>query len=297
MFLRSTPSLKIDSIPSYKEGIFYFIMGVRGLLTYCKDIITHANMNVKDLRIGIDVYSLFFLFREKRVEFHAYLEGLSKSHKLECIIDTRAQKEKEVVVKERKEARKEASDQVKEIHTFQASDIYEGLDETQRKLIDDYMSMKKRDAWCVHKEYMRWFRGVVELLQIPLIQAYEEADTILAKGNYDVVITSDSDLLIHGVKRLWMPRGSKWGLQHNEIDGARFTQYMRLTKEQLYELSFLAGCDIQPRKFFPIDIAVNLLRFYGGIQGIHAKMPMKVSKDDLVMYTTLRSTAWNMEIQ
>jgi hypothetical protein len=267
-------------------------MGVRGLLTYCKGIVKHADMSVKGFRIGVDVYSLFFLFREKRDEFKSYLIGLSKLHTLECIIDTRAQKEKEEVVKERKEVRKEASIQVKEIHTFQESEVYEGLDEQQRKVLDQHMDIKKRDSWCVYKEYMRWFKLMLEELQISLIHAEEEADSVLAEGHYDAVISSDSDLLIYGVTRLWMPRGSKWGLQHNEIHKDDFSQLMKLNKEQLYQLAFLAGCDIQPKKIFPIDEAVNLLRFYGSIQTIIIKMPAKLTKDDIELYTTLRNSAW-----
>jgi 5'-3' exonuclease len=283
--------LKIDSYLSFKEGIFNFVMGVRGLLTYCKGIVKHADMSTKGFRIGIDVYSLFFLFREKRDEFKTYLENLSELHTLECIIDTRAQKEKEEVVKERKELRKEAYANVKEIHSFQESDVYQGLDEQQRKVLDSHVSMKKRDAWCVYKEYTKWFCNLLESLNIPFIRAEEEADTVLAKGNYDVVITSDSDLLIYGVKRLWIPRGSSWGLQHNEIDGNDFIQFIKLTREQIYQLAFLAGCDIQPRKIFPIDEAVNLLRFYGSIEVIHKKMNKKLTKEDVELYATFRK-AW-----
>lgn len=267
-------------------------MGVRGLLTYCKAIIKHADMTRKGFRIGIDVYSLFFMFREKRSEFKAYLEALSKLHTLECIIDTCAQKEKEVTVKERKEVRKEASVQVNEIRTFTESDLYDGLDEQQRKVIEEHMNLKKRDAWCVYKEYMRWFSSTLESLRIPLIYAEEEADTILAQGHYDAVISSDSDLLIYGIRRLWIPRGTKWGIQHNEIEGEEFAIYMKLTGEQLYQLAFLAGCDVQPKKIFPIDDAVNLLRFYGSIQTIHMKMPFKLTKEDLERYTSLRESAW-----
>jgi 5'-3' exonuclease len=267
-------------------------MGVRGLLTYCKGIIKHANMDTTGFHIGIDAYSLFFLFREKRQECKSYLEGLAKLHTVECILDTRAQKEKGDIVKERKEARKEASVQVKELHRFQESDVYDGLDETQRKVLEKHMDMKKRDAWSVNKEYIRWFINLLETLNISYKYAEEEADTTLAKGNYDAVISSDSDLLIHGVTRLWIPRGSQWGLQHNEINGDMFMQYMKLNREQLYELSFLAGCDIQPKKIFPIEEAVNLLRFYGNINIIQTKKPNILSKTHLNEYKVLRETAW-----
>jgi hypothetical protein len=268
-------------------------MGVRGLLTYCRKILKHADMTVQGFRIGIDVYSLFFLFREKRDEFRKYLEGLKGlNHVLECIIDTRAQKEKECIVAQRKEVRKEASVQVKQLNTFKESDIYEGLDEQQRLILERYVNLKERDAWCVHKSYITWFRQMLSELNIELIVAEEEADILLSKGNYDVVVSSDSDLLIHCVKRLWIPRGTRWGIQHNEIDGEEFMKYIKLTHTQLYPLSFLAGCDVQPKKLVPIDDAIQLLRRYETLEKIHEKFPLTLTSEHIEAYYRLRNGAW-----
>jgi hypothetical protein len=111
-------------------------MGVRGLITYCKGIVKHADMNTTGFHIGIDVFSLFFLFREKRTEFKNYIQSLLKlNHRLECIMDTRAQKEKKEVVEERKEIRKEASEHAKDIQTFTKTPIYDDLDEQQQKIL------------------------------------------------------------------------------------------------------------------------------------------------------------------
>ena len=80
-------------------------MGVRGLMTYCRRIQRPVKSR-KGLRIGIDAFSLIFLFREKRKEFADFLESLKKNHSdITFVMDKRAQKEKKETVNERKDIR------------------------------------------------------------------------------------------------------------------------------------------------------------------------------------------------
>ena len=236
-------------------------MGVRGLMSYCKPIRKKADITTSR-RIGIDAFSLIFLFRERRDDFRAYLLSLS-THDLTFVMDKRAQKEKKETVDERKHVRSEANQEASEITTFTQTDEFEGLDEQQRKVLEKYLELKRRDAWCLYPEYVKWLKEMVTSLGIPIIIAKEEADTVLAKG-YDVVITSDSDLLLHGAT-IWIPN------THDEITHADFMNHMGLSQEQLYEMAFLAGCDVQPKKFMDIDAAVSLLRFYGSLEAIQKK--------------------------
>jgi len=236
-------------------------MGVRGLMSYCKPIRKTADTSIPR-RIGIDAFSLIFLFRERREDFRAYLAALS-IHQLTFVMDKRAQKEKKETVDERKQVRTDAAEEASEITTFTQTDEFEGLDPIQRKVLEKYLELKRRDAWCLYPEYVKWLKEMVTGLDIPIIIAKEEADTVLAKG-YDVVITSDSDLLLHGAT-IWIPN------THDEITHADFMNHMGLSQEQLYEMAFLAGCDVQPKKFMDIDAAVSLLRFYGSLEAIQKK--------------------------
>ena len=110
-------------------------MGVRGLMTICKSIKREA-APVQGQRIGIDAFSLIFLFREKRDEFQAYLQGLAVGNTLTFVMDKRAQKEKKEVVDGRKEVRAEAKTEATEITSFTQTDEYEGLDPQQRKILE-----------------------------------------------------------------------------------------------------------------------------------------------------------------
>jgi 5'-3' exonuclease len=230
-------------------------------MSYCKPIRRRAD-TTKPQKIGIDAFSLIFLFRERREDFRAYLLSLS-AHELTFVMDKRAQKEKKETVDERKQVRSDAKEEASQISTFTQTDEFEGLDEQQRKVLNKYLELKRRDAWCLYPEYVKWLKEMVTGLGIPIIIAKEEADTVLSKG-YHVVITSDSDLLIHGCT-IWIPN------THDEISHQDFMNHMGLSQAQLYEMAFLAGCDVQPKKFMDIDSAVSLLRFYGSLEAIQKK--------------------------
>ena len=265
-------------------------MGVRGLMSYCRPIRQHANMTQRGKTIGIDAYSLLFLFRERRDDFKAYLQGLVElGHTMTFVMDKRAQKEKKEVVDERKTVRAEAKAETTQLTTFTQTDEFDGLDDDQRRVLEKYLELKRRDAWCLYPEYVKWMKGMVLSLGIQIQVAEEEADSVLAKGNYDIVISSDSDLLIHGARVLWIPRGV--ALQHNEIRRDKFLEFMGLGQEQLYELAFLAGCDVQPKKFLAIDSAVTLLRFYGSLSIIQQKKSL-LTQDDLDSFKKLK-TLWS----
>lgn len=266
-------------------------MGVRGLMLYCKRIQRQVDITCKGLKIGIDAFSLIFLFREDRTAFVAYLQRLiDMEHSITFVMDKRAQKEKKEVVDERKEVRKEAKADATELTTFTQTQEYEELDEQQQRVLNTFIALKQRDAWCLYPEYVKWLKTAIHNLGISFVIAEEEADTLLARGSYDVVISSDSDLLILGVKSLWIPRANS--LYLNEILREDFLDLLGLEGEQLYQLSFLCGCDIQPRKIVDIQTAVSLLRFYGSIYKIFERVPSILSSDDIDLYKRLKQSAW-----
>ncbi len=130
---------------------------------------------------------------------------------------------------------------------------------------------------------------MIHTLGITLIIAEEEADSTLAKGDYDVVISSDSDLLILGVKALWIP-----GKHTQEILRDDFLNILGLEGEQLYQLAYMCGCDVQPRKIVDIQSAVSLLRFYGSLFKVYERLPTTITKDDIDQYMRLKESVWTL---
>jgi 5'-3' exonuclease len=270
-------------------------MGVRGLLTYCNPIKRRANMNVTNLHIGLDGFSLLFLFREERQAFETYLRTLLEKAAvghLIIVMDKRAAKEKREVVKERKDLRSSAKAEANALTSFTQSPEFEELDEKQQAILERTLAQKERAAWCLYSEYMKWFRALINTLGITIEWAPEEADTVLAKGNYDVVVSSDSDLLILGVKKLWIPDLKNNKVYHTEINNKEFINFIGIQGEQLFELAFMAGCDVQPRSLMPIRQAISRLRFYGSIHTIHKKHPEFVNSQNMDEYARLRRDVW-----
>lgn len=263
-------------------------MGVRGLMGYCKRI-QKPLTDKRNLKIGIDAFSLIFLFREDRNGFEKYLQALlDDGNTLTFVMDKRAQKEKKEVVDERKEIRKEAKAEASQLSSFTQTDEYADLDDDQRRLVAAALSLKERDAWCLYPEYVKWLKGMIQGLGIELVMAEEEADSYLAKGNYDVVVSSDSDLLILGVKALWIP-GKKTQILRQD-----FLNILGLEGEQLYQLAYMCGCDVQPRKIVDIQTAVSLLRFYGSIFKVYERLPTTISKEDIDQYMRLKESVWTL---
>jgi 5'-3' exonuclease len=262
-------------------------MGVRGLMGYCKRIQKPVSAK-RNLKIGIDAFSLIFLFREERNAFEKYLQKLlDNGHALTFVMDKRAQKEKKEVVDERKEIRKEAKAEASQLTSFTQTDEFADLDDDQKRVVAAALSLKERDAWCLYPEYVKWLKGMIQGLGVTLIVAEEEADSTLAKGAYDVVISSDSDLLILGVKALWIPG------KNQEILREDFLNVLGLEGEQLYQLAFMCGCDVQPRKIVDIQTAVSLLRFYGSIFKVYERLPI-ISKEDIDHYMRLKESVWTL---
>ena len=261
-------------------------MGVRGLLTYCLPIKKHANMNERGLHIGIDGFSLLFLFREEREEFEKYLKNILLCGNVSIVMDKRAAKEKREVVQERKDIRKEAKTEANTLTSFTQTPEYDELDEMSQAVLAKVIAQKERAAWCLYPEYMKWFVLMAEGLGIVVSWAEGEADSVLARGGYDVVISSDSDLLILGSKRLWLPHRNGY---HSEINGAEFKTFLGLEGDQLFELAYLAGCDVQTQSLMNVKEAVSRLRFYGSLEGIFKVHPEIVKESDILAFQKLKS--------
>ena len=250
-------------------------------------------MDVKDLRIGVDAFSLIYLFKERRDDFKAYMEGLvACSSSILFVMDRRASKEKLEVVKERREVRNEAKAEAVSLTSFVNSSEFEELDEKCRAVIEKLIAEKERAAWHLYPEYMKWLLEMLKGVGVAVVWAPEEADAVLASSEHDVIISSDSDMLILGARRMWLPRGV--GLQHNEICGKEFLQFVGLRGEQLYELAFLAGCDVHAKSLMSVGEAISRLRFYGSIAKIHERHPKMVGAEELEKYRKLRETVWTL---
>ena len=270
-------------------------MGVRGLLTYCKSITHHVTLQPSNDSIGIDGFSLLYLFKEDQAALERYLQELIKlGHSITIVMDKRAAEEKKETVEKRKEVRQEAKVEANTLEVYVQSDEFRDLLPSQQKILEKKLYQATRKAWCLSKPHMKWFKAFLEANSIPLVYAEEEADEYLASQPFAIVVSGDSDLLILGVKRLWIPRGV--GIQHDEILHSDFMKLMGLTEFQLKELAFLAGCDVQPKSIVSVEKARGWLLWYGSLDRIAKRFPGQVTPAHLDSFAGLLEGAWRPRV-
>ena len=78
----------------------------------------------------------------------------------------------------------------------------------------------------------------------------------------------------------------------NEISSEDFLRCVGLEGDQMYELAYLAGCDVHSKSLMSVGEAVSRLRFYGSIENIHKKHPNLVSSEEVLEYNKLRASVW-----
>jgi 5'-3' exonuclease len=259
-------------------------------MTYCSGLKTHPN-KPRPSRIGIDAFCILYLFRTDTAGLETYLRTLlSHGHTLTLVVDRRAVKEKQETVDARRALRSSAAAEAGILSEFVSTAEFTELSEPEQAVIQRKLSLQQRDAWRVSGSHIRSLAALAGILGIEWRMADSEADETLSAmshaGEIQIVISSDSDLLILGVERLWIP--SLHG-QHMEISGIEFRRFLGLAGERIYELAFLAGCDVHPRCLAPIAMAVSWLRFYGSLQKVHERFPDKVTEADMAEYAALRS--------
>lgn len=259
-------------------------------MTYCSGL-KRSPLKPRPSRIGIDAFCILYLFRTDTAGLEFYLRTLIlHGHTLTLVVDRRAVKEKQETVDARRALRSTAAAEADVLSEFVATPEFTELSETEQAVIQRKLSLQQRDAWRVSGSHLRALAALAETLEITWLMADVEADETLATmsrtGEVQIVISSDSDLLILGVERLWIPSANG---SHLEISGIEFRRFLGLAGERIYELAFLAGCDVHPRSIVPVAMAVSWLRFYGSLQKVHERFPDKVTELDMTEYAALRA--------
>lgn len=267
-------------------------MGVRGLFHALQSIRRPGKLlPEKGLRVGIDAYCLLYLFKDKKDKFIEYIDNLLLlEYNLTFIMDKRASKEKSVVVEQRKEARADARGEAKELEEFLQTKYLEPIE--KERLFKELERLRQR-SWQLSSEHIEWFLSMLKAKEISLQWAEEEADPLLARGPFDCVISSDSDMLVLGCPCLLVPKLSKSGsVEHDVYTYKDVLNFLSLKPEQLYELAFLAGCDVQPNPITDIDTAASWLRFYGSLSSIATSKKEILTKEKMELYKHLYETIW-----
>jgi len=249
-------------------------MGVKGLYTYLRayrhDIYTQTIPREPKLRIGFDAMSMLYKYKSAYADMYPGLAELkAQGHTLLFVFDGKAPAQKEAEVKERREARQDASQQ--------ATSLKEHLTNTnisvkERAILEFSVARLEFQGWHMTREIRHEVQKALFKMGIPYVKALGEADDVLtdlaAAGKLDVVVSTDMDFVLSGIKRLWIPfRKSYDGFE--EIIISEVLQGEGLTPASLLDAGILCGVEpLRGRVSLNSMTAFSWMRYYKSIEGI-----------------------------
>lgn len=249
-------------------------MGVKGLYSYLK----HYRNDIDPLveapqRIGIDAMSLLYRFRGATGELLNALRALQGAgHILFFVFDGKPPTEKEREVAARKEAKADAAAQATAIQTFLESDAAGALDVRSRELLEFSVQRCQNQSWHMTRELRRAFQAELWKEGIPYVKSMSEADDVLldlaTAGKIDVILTTDMDYLLGGVKRLWIPT-RKGTLAFENVSLADILDGEGLTWEAFRDAGLLCGTEERAgARGVPCHVAFGWMRHYGSLEAL-----------------------------
>lgn len=285
-------------------------MGVRGLQKFLKQYATEKsiddllNPNNAKLKIGIDIS--YYMYRwqadvEKILDFIHLLQ--TNRHRIVLVFDGRAEEGKQAEAQRRRQIREE------ELKSAQA--IFDILEQPPEDMTEEQMNKLRKEAeehqkrgWSFTKDIRHSVKNRLYEEKVPMVKAKGEADGLLAamsaRGDLDLVISGDMDLIAMGTKVMWSPFE----------DGFHFLEYNRETILQELSLSdyqfrsMCAMCFVEISGIStPFDIrqAYQAMRLYKSLTSISKRHPHWLAtwpNDNHIFYRSVDQVdAWIREDQ
>jgi len=249
-------------------------MGVKGLYTYLKgyrhDIYPNTLSTEPKLRIGFDAMSMLYRYKSSYEDIYPVLEELKRQgHILLFVFDGKAPHEKEGEVKERREAREGATQQATALKEHLSTGT---MTDKERTILEYSVARLEYQGWNMTYEIRQTFQKALFKLGVPYVKATAEADDVLTDlvgaGKLDLVVSSDMDFLLSGVKRLWIPFYRSYS-GFEEIVVEEVLKGEELTAGGLTDAGIL--CGIEPLRgqlsVNPVR-AFSWLRYYGSMEAL-----------------------------
>jgi 5'-3' exonuclease len=251
-------------------------MGVKGLYTYLKgyrhDIYPQTIPTEPKLRIGFDAMSMLYKYKSAYEDIYAVLEELKgQGHTILFVFDGKAPTEKEAEVKERREAREGASQQAIALKEQLSRAV---ITEKERAILEFSVARLEYQGWHMTYEIRQTVQKALFKMGIPYIKAIGEADNVLTDlagaGKLDLVVSSDMDFLLSGVKRLWIPFCKSYN-GFEEIVVEEVLAGEGLTQQGLLDAGILCGVEpLRSRVSISPSTSFSWLRYYQSMENLLA---------------------------
>jgi hypothetical protein len=264
-------------------------MGVRGLQSFVRQ---HSNVrtleellqpSMQKYRIGIDIS--FYIYRwqgdiERILTFLRTLQ--SNKHHVLLAFDGRAEDGKIWEAQRRKEAREQEMKSATELQDLLTT---EDLTDAERFMLEQRIAHHQKKGWSLTKELRHSLKERLYEEKIPMVKAKGEADGLLAalsaKGDLDIVISGDMDLLAMGAKILWTPQDD--GVYFREYNREEILGHLNLSDWQFRSLCALCFTEAsQETNAVPIHQAYQFLKVFKSLSILKQKFPewLSVWPDD-----------------
>ena len=255
-------------------------MGVKGLQSFIRKYSKHRTFQElllstnQRLRIGIDIS--FYIYKwqgntEKIVEFIKQLQG--NQHHVLLVFDGRAEDGKQWEAQRRRDVREQEMKSAQAILDLLET---EELTDDQRFMLEKRAEEHQRKGWSLTRDIRHAIKERFYSEKIPMVKAKGEADGLLAtassRGDLDIVISGDMDLLAMGTRSLWTPIE----------DGYQFREYTRdaiLEELHLTDWQFRSMCAIcfteasQEQNQYDIHQAYQMMKVFKSLDRLRQKYP------------------------
>lgn len=269
-------------------------MGIRGAFTTLRKAFHPIQpLELKSLNIGIDMFSLVYTHRACLDELLELLKSwATHGHILKCVWDGTAPKEKQDIIGQRRSARDSAMDKKKDLEEY-LEKFESQLDDTDVKHLKSAITSLSWQGWHLSGSLKRQIQGALgETIQH--VYASGEADDLLiemnVKGNIDIIMSLDSDLVAMGSPRVWrlLKIRKAWIVEDISVENVCNT--FGISLGLLQDACFLAGwdrCHLTGTNYMPFEVALNRMKHYG-ILGIVIEKFIPEAQIDKEAYERLK---------
>jgi 5'-3' exonuclease len=244
-------------------------MGVKGLYSYLKQYREIIDVRqVAPQRVGVDAMSLLYKHKGHTENILILLRALKEAgHRIFFVFDG---KPREIQV--RKDQKTATISKAAALEAFLKSEAAATLEPSARDFLELSLERLHKQSWHMTRDLRRAFQGELWKAEIPYVKSVSEADDVLVDleqgGKLDVILTTDMDYLLSGVKRLWIP--THRGLfTYENLSLSAVLQGENISERGLMDAGILCGSEERSRaRGIPCEKAFTLIRHYGSLENV-----------------------------
>ena len=255
-------------------------MGVRGLQNFIRqysvprsleDLLDPKNQKQK---IGIDISFYMYRWQGDIERILKFIKSLQENkHHVILAFDGRAEDGKMWEAQRRRDAREvELQSANKILEILETED----LSDDQRFMLERKAAEHQKRGWSLTKDVRHAIKERFYIEKIPMVKAQGEADGLLAsmsaRGDLDIVISGDMDLIAMGARILWTPLEDC--IHYREYNRDGILQELGMSDWQFRSLCAMCFTETsQEQNNFNIQQAYQMLKVFRSLTVLKQKYP------------------------